>query len=131
MGRRLLLRAGRDQLVPCLTLLSHYTLYKRTSMPVSFDEIFFPAKLLRRHCAAAATADDVTALLVIFMKIVSLYCETLTGFTRWILYWLVRFDEIFLNWLWLPTYNNIRFRFSRMLMKCTIRRFHEFLHKIL
>ena len=28
MGRRLLLRAGRDQLVPCLTLLSHYTLYK-------------------------------------------------------------------------------------------------------
>ena len=34
---------------------------------------------------------------------------------RWILYWLVRFDEIFwIGYDYLPTYNDIRFRFSRM-----------------
>ena len=56
MGRRLLLRAGRDRLVPCLTLLSHYTLYKERPCQCHLTS-FFPAKLLLAYTAALCGGD--------------------------------------------------------------------------
>ena len=58
MGRRLLLKAGRDQLVPRLTLLSHYTLYKERPCQCHLTRFFFPANFFLANTAALCGGGD-------------------------------------------------------------------------